>query len=87
MIELLQQGRQWGYERLTQALEQALACGVHDAGAVRYLLRTPPLDGPAVVSLAEVELAALPVVTRPLPTVTGYDQLLTGPVTAGEIGR
>jgi hypothetical protein len=63
---------------------QALACGVHDAGVVRYLLRTPPLDGPAVVPLAEVELAALPVVTRPLPTVTGYDQLLTGPVPPGE---
>ena len=84
MIELLQQGREWGYERLTQALDQALACGVHDAGAVRYLLSTPPLDGPAVVPLAAVEWAALPVVTRPLPTVTGYDQLLTGPVPHGE---
>lgn len=38
MIEILQLGRKSGYARLTQAIEQALALGTHDAAAVRYLL-------------------------------------------------
>lgn len=80
MIELLQGGREHGYERLTQAIDQALACGVHDAAAVGYLLSAAPFDQPPVVPLSGVELGDWPVVTRPLPTLTDYDPLLTGPV-------
>lgn len=84
MIALLQQGRTYGYERLTQAIDQALACGVHDAGAVCYLLSAPVLEPPAPVSVAELGLDDVPGVRRALPTVSEYDQLLGAAVTDRE---
>ena len=75
MIELLQLGRQHGYERLTQALHHALTSGAHDAAAVRYVLTAPP-PAPPVLGLSPTECAPAEYATRPLPSVAGYDQLL-----------
>jgi hypothetical protein len=76
MIELLQLGRQHGYERLTRAIQQALTNGAYDAAAVRYFLTAPPLVPPPVCNLSPTELTPSAYVTRPLPCLDGYDQLL-----------
>jgi len=76
MIELLQLGRQHGYERLTRAIHQALTSGAYDAAAVRYFLTAPPLAPPPVLSLSPTELTPSAYITRPLPCLDGYDQLL-----------
>ena len=87
VIELLQGGRKHGYERLTQAIDQALACGAHDAVAVGYLLNAAPFDRPLVVPLAGVELDDWPGARRLVPVLTAYDPLLTGSVANVERGR
>jgi len=76
MIELLQLGRQYGYDLLTRAIHQALTSGAYDAAAVRYFLTAPPLALPPVPSLSPTELTPSDYVTRPLPGLDGYDQLL-----------
>jgi len=81
MIELLQLGRQHGYERLTQALHHALTSGAHDAAAVRYVLTAPP-PAPPVLGLSPTECAPADYATRPLPSVAGYDRLLVPGVAA-----
>jgi hypothetical protein len=43
-----------------------------------------PPDGPQVTSLTLRRLAALPADSRPLPTVSACDQLLTRPRTSQE---
>jgi transposase len=75
MIDLLQLGRQHGPERLRAAIEQALTLGCPDAAAVRHLVLTPNLARPTPPTLAD--LGALARFERPLPTLAGYDQLLT----------
>lgn len=84
MIELIQLGREYGYERLTQAIEQALVCGAHDAAAVCYLLTVAPHEGEAVAPLA---LDYPHGVLRPLPTMSVYDQLLPRPAVSVEVTR
>ncbi|HYR25244.1 MAG TPA: hypothetical protein VEQ09_05405, partial [Aquabacterium sp.] len=76
MIELLQLGRQHGYNQLTRAIHQALTSGAYDAAAVRYLLTAPPLAPPPVLNLSPTELTPSAYITRPLPSLDGYDQLL-----------
>ena len=76
MIELLQLGRQHGYDRLTRAIHQALTSGAYDAAAVRYFLTAPPLAPPVVPSLAPTDLTPSAYITRPLPSLDGYNQLL-----------
>ena len=76
MIELLQLGRQHGYDRLTRAIHQALTSGAADAAAVRYFLTAPRLAPPAVPSLAPTDLTPSDYVTRPLPSLDGDDQRL-----------
>lgn len=82
MIELLQLGRQHGYDRLTRAIHQALTSGAADAAAVRYFLTAPRLAPPAVPSLAPTDFTPSDYVTRPLPSLDGYDQLLAPAATA-----
>jgi hypothetical protein len=82
MIELLQLGRQHGYEQLTGAIHQALSSGAYDAAAVRYFLTAPTLTPPPVLSLSPTELTPSAYVTRPLPPLDGYDQLLATAVPA-----
>jgi transposase len=76
MIELLQLGRQHGYQRLTIAIEQALECGATDAAAVRYFLTAPTLEYDTAAPLDPQEVTRPEHYARPLPEVSAYDQLL-----------
>ena len=75
MIGVIMLGRQFGHDRLRAAVALAVAHGACDLGAVRYLLtagelrRSPP---------AVIEVGSLARYDRPLPTMAGYDRLLTG---------
>lgn len=74
MIELLSWGRQQGWERLKNAIEQALELGCSDAAAVRHLLNFGEL---ARAPRQECELhAGLEQYERPLPGMREYDLLL-----------
>lgn len=76
MIEVLLLGREHGYDRLRQAVEQALAVGGCDVGMIRYLLKVEGLEKrPAGVAL---EVGWLSRYERPLPNLQDYDQLLKG---------
>jgi hypothetical protein len=84
MIELLQQGSKQGWERLRQAVEQALELGCTDAAAVRHLLvfgelGHAPVEGIALDGLERYE--------RPLPVIDEYDQLLGVTNIAAEVER
>ena len=76
MIELLQLGRQHGFERLTTAIEQALSLGVTDAAAVAYLLRAASFEQQEVAPLAAEEVKRAEHFARPMPEVASYDDLL-----------
>ena len=74
MIELLSWGKQQGWERLKNAIEQALELGCSDAAAVRHLLNFGEL---ARAPRQECELhAGLEQYERPLPVMREYDLLL-----------
>ena len=73
MIELLQEGKRHGWEKLREAIEQALKCGCCDQAAVRYLLTAQSLER---LALAPLEIERLERFERPAPTVENYDQLL-----------
>jgi hypothetical protein len=75
MIGLLQLGRRHGRKRLRTAVEEALAVGCWDAAAVEHLMNADQLRRALPQPL---EVGALLSYERPLPTVTEYDQLLTG---------
>jgi len=76
MIELLQLGRQCGYERLTAALEESIRIGSGDAAVVRYLLTAKPMSQSAP-PLDPGEIKRSEFSTRPLPALAAYDQLLS----------
>lgn len=81
-------------------IEAALSVGAHAADVVAVEARRAadaragaplpenaggePQDVPQVTSLTLRRLAALPADSRPLPTVSAYDQLLTRPRTSKE---
>ena len=77
MIELLEQGRRWGWDRLTRAVEESLAYGCTDPAAVTYLLRAGQLTRPRAEAVEVGELARF---ERPEPEMRGYDALLEGRV-------
>jgi transposase len=74
MIELLSCGKQQGWDRLQNAIEQALALGCTDAAAVRHLLSFGELAHP-VREGCEVG-GGLEQYERPLPVMSEYDLLL-----------
>jgi len=80
MVELLQLGRERGYERLEQAVGTALQMGSSDSAAVRYLMMTDrgelAAKGSAPIRLEASDLGALIQYERPLPSVQEYDRLL-----------
>jgi transposase len=80
MIELLLCGKQHGWTRLLQAVDQALALGCTDAAAVRHLLAAAELTHPHPTVLA---LGGLERYQRPLPVMKEYDLLLS----AAEVTR
>jgi hypothetical protein len=75
MVGVILLARQFGHDRLRAAVALAVARGACDVGAVRYLLtagelpRSPP---------AAIEIGPLARYDRPVPTLAGYDRLLTG---------
>jgi len=73
MIDLLVVGKERGWERLRQAVEESLALGCTDAAAVRHRLEAGQLQhAPAEA----VEVGPLSCYERPLPALTEYDRLL-----------
>jgi transposase len=76
MIELLQLGRQCGYDRLRAALEEAIRIGSSDAAVVRYLITAREINcAPAPLDPGEIKRSEFS--TRPLPALAAYDQLLS----------
>ena len=76
MIDVLLLGREHGYDRLRQAVEQALEMGGSDVGVIRYLLKLPELEKRAVGEALDV--GWLSRYERPQPTLQDYDRLLAG---------
>lgn len=74
MIELLQLGTGDGWPRLRSAVEQALTLGCHDVAAIRHLMLAEHFDRPLV---AAIDIGALARYERPMPVMSGYDQLLS----------
>jgi hypothetical protein len=74
MISLVRVGLTSGWERLIEAVDQALRLGVTDAAAVLHILRMPDPEERRrhAMELAE-ELAQF---ERPLPVMDEYDLLL-----------
>ncbi len=75
MIEVLMLGRQHGYQRVRQAVEQALGMGGSDVGVIRYLLELDRIE--ARVPAVALEVGWLSRYERPQPSLEDYDQLLT----------
>lgn len=75
MIELLQLGKKHGYDRLAEAVNQAMQCGCRDAAAVQHLLLKEAELGTEFVALPD--LGPLARYERPQPTLDEYDLLLT----------
>jgi transposase len=73
MIELLKLTRQFGHDRLQQAIEQALATGCTDPAAVQHLLHAGELKHAACEA---IDVGLLERYERPLPVMNEYDQLL-----------
>jgi hypothetical protein len=74
MIEVLMLGRDHGYDRLEQVVEQALQLGCYDVGAVRLLLGAS--NSVEQKTYEQVEIGALSLYDRPQPRMSDYDQLL-----------
>jgi len=75
MIGLVQLGKLHGHEKLRAAIEEALELGCQDSAAVRHLLSRAALQKAPCEPL---DVGSLIVFSRPLPSVSGYDQLLVG---------
>jgi transposase len=83
MIELLNCGKQQGWDRLRRAIEEALALGCTDAAAVRHLLSFGELAHPAREGCELTR--GLEHYERPLPVMSEYDLLLAA--TEAEVAR
>ncbi len=79
MVELIRIGREFGYGRLTTAVEQALEMGCGDVAAIRHLLMSEQLRH--TVGEA-IEIGALSAYERPLPSMIEYDRLFSSNVQA-----
>jgi transposase len=73
MIALLKLGKEFGGDRLRQAIESALETGCTDAAAVEHLLQTRDLRH---VVCEAVDIGSLERYQRPLPVMHEYDRLL-----------
>lgn len=76
MVDVVMLGREYGYDRLKQAIAKAVELGCSDAEAVRYLLLSIGLERTAP---EPVDLSAFAQYDRPMPPLTNYDALLTAP--------
>jgi hypothetical protein len=74
MIEVIQLGREYSYERLEETITKALELGCSDAEAVRHLLLSGRLSRRSPES---IDGSAYAQYDRPMP-LTNYDALLSG---------
>jgi hypothetical protein len=74
MIDLLKLIREFGRDRLREAVEMALETGCTDAAAVQHLLQARDLNHPACDAM---DIGSLDRYRRPLPVMNEYDQLLS----------
>lgn len=74
MIEVLMLGRDHSYDRVRQAVEEALALGGSDVELIRYLLQFDDLKDQR--SLEQIDVGWLGRYERPLPNLSDYDRLL-----------
>lgn len=74
MVDVIMLGREYGYDRLNQAIAKAVELGCSDAEAVRYLLLSVGLERKPP---EPVDASAFIEYDRPMP-VTNYDALLSG---------
>jgi transposase len=81
MIEVLLLGRQYGYEPMRRAIEQALSLGGSDVAVIRYLLEREQTE-PRTPAVA-LQVGWLDRYQRPLPNLQDYDRLLTATVAGG----
>ena len=77
MVDLLLLGREHGWPALCKAVESALVLGSSDESVVRCELLTPKASAP-VPALPLEQLGRLSRYERPMPEMSGYDQLLAG---------
>jgi transposase len=84
MIELLGLGKRYGWNRLREAIEEALALGCTDAAAVRHLVTAKELVRPHP---EPCELSGLERYDRPLPQLQEYDLLLGVTTMSAEVAR
>lgn len=73
MIELLQLGRKYGYEKLKFSIQQSLEFGCCDVAAIRHLISSDQLIHSSVEN---IDIGLLAKYQRPLPPIDAYDQLL-----------
>jgi transposase len=73
MIELLQLGGKYGYEKLRSSINKALALGCCDPAALRHLISFDALSHQQAEML---DIGVLIKYERPLPQINNYDQLL-----------
>ena len=78
MIAILKLDRLHGSLKLRQAIESAMDLGCHHLAAVQYLLTADQLER-TVPEMIEIGL--LDRYERPMPVMTGYDELLSGEAT------
>ena len=74
MIHVVGLVRQFGHERLQEAIQASIELGCYDPGAIRHLVCSAELSRTTSISVEVPELSCF---ERPLPVVTDYDLLLT----------
>lgn len=74
MVDVIQLGREHGYQRLENTIERALALGCSDVEAIRYLLLESRLERARPEAVQVLELMEY---DRPLPSCGDYDRLLS----------
>lgn len=77
MVDLLLLARVHGWSAVKTAVEKALLLGCTDVSAVQCLL-APSAAGTVIAALSAEDLGNLSRYERPLPEMSGYDQLLSG---------
>jgi len=74
MVTVVQLGREFGHDRLREAVAGAVALGACDVAAVRYLLTEAVLHKACP---EPIDVGALAAYDRPMPSVADYDALLS----------
>jgi hypothetical protein len=76
MVTLIRMGREFGYEKLAAAVEQALDLGCEDVAAIRNLLMSDQLQTP---SASRLRSGPCPPMNALCPTMIEYDRLISAP--------